>query len=202
MFKKTTHLVTIATALALAAVTITASGAMAARSHPNRPAAAPSNILVLTRDGKVVGESKPPCLTNAAGAVICANDLHFIWATPKYCKNGYQVPPVFVLWTSFGRLVWLNQPLTQAPCRANDFEFAWDANGMVTTASWTYNGKVFKRIPVGLAGPNQPINDAHIYWGNPGHLLKAYWSLNGKPYGEPIRVPTGTNDAHWISPTS
>ena len=186
-----------ATMLALVASTLTATGAIAARTNGST---APSNILVLTHDGKIVGESKPPCLTNSAGAVVCANDLHFIWASPKACKGGYQVPPVFVLWTSNGQLVWLNQPLTQAPCRANDFEFAWNPVDYVTTATWTINGKVFKQIPVSSANPNQPINDVHIYWGHPGQLVRAYWSLNGKPYGAPIQVPPGTNDAHWIPP--
>jgi hypothetical protein len=194
MFNKRTNILISAAMLTLAAITITASAALAAQPRPNGPA---QNYLILTRDGKFVASSKPPCLTNPAGAVVCANDLHFIWATPKYCKNGYQVPPVFVLWTSNGRLVWLNQPLTQAPCRANDFEFAWNAAGFVTTASWTYNGHVFKQIPVNF-NPNQPINDAHIYWGHPGRLLRAYWTLKGQPFGRPITVPPGTNDAHWI----
>ncbi len=200
MITKRTNIIVSAALMALAAVTITASAAMAARPHTNGPAGAPQNILVLTRDGKPVGGSKPPCLTNAAGAVVCANDLHFIWATPKTCKNGYEIPPVFVVWTLNGQVVWLNQPLTLAPCRANDFEFAWDANGYVTTASWTYNGHIIKSIPIGQTGnPNSPPkNDVHVFWAHPGRLLRAYWTLDGKPYGQPIKVPPGTNDAHWI----
>jgi hypothetical protein len=188
-----------ATLLALGAILLSASGVVAAQSRNNGAVRAGSeNILIFTHDGKPIGGSKPPCLTSPAGAVVCANDLHFIWKYTGKCYHGIEFPPVVVMWTSFGRLVYSGKP-TVAPCRANDFEFAWDANGNVTTASWTYNGKVIARIPV-PSGPNTPINDAHVFWLGKGKLLTAYWSLNGKLYGEPLPVPAGTNDAHWVSP--
>jgi len=185
-----------ATLLALGAVLLSASGVLAAQTGHRSRAADATNILIFTHDGKVIGGSKPSCLGTPSGAVVCANDLHFIWQYTGKCYNGLELPPVVVMWTSFGRLVYTGKP-TAAPCRANDFEFAWDANGNVTTASWTYNGRVIQKIAV-PSGPNTPVNDAHVFWLGKGKLLKAYWSLNGQPYGSPIVVPPGTNDAHWV----
>ena len=142
-----------------------------------------------------MGSSTPFC------EVVCPNDLHFVWAsaTAPRCVNGIEIPPVLVFWTDNGQLIYNNKPVV-APCGANDFEFAWDPNGNVTTATWTKNGKVLKWVfPPTVPPATVPINDAHIFFlGTGNHLVKVYWSLNGKPYGSAVPVPAGTNDAHWV----
>ena len=159
------------------------------------PTSGAPSLVYLTHNGKVVGEpSKAPCIANTAGAVMCANDLHLVWR-PGPCRGNYQIPPVVLAWTVNGRLDPTTAPEV-APCRVNDFEFNWDANNDVLSASWTYNGQ-----PVAWITPPRGANDAHVFWYGDGRLLKAYWTLNSKPI-ENSNVPAGVNDFHWFGELS
>lgn len=149
----------------------------------------PPSTLVLTKDGVPVNKSISPCPVSGGS---CANDLHFVWKPGGNCYKGLLVPAVIVLFTVGGR------PASEvaAPCKADDFEFYWNEAGQVKLAEWTEDGAVIKHFtPKSI--PSAYVNDVHVFWLKGRSLGAAYWTDNGKKVAS-IRVPEGTNDAHWI----
>jgi len=153
-------------------------GAVTSALGSTSPAGSGSQ-LVFTRNGAVVEQIQAP--TNA-------NDLHYVWSNER-CLNGYAYPYIRLFWTLNGNVIG-NPGL--APCRANDFEFAWNVDGTITTASWTVNGRIMEPS----LSPPQGANDVHLFLTGKTHLLKAWWTYDGKPI-QAIKIPGLVNDMHW-----
>jgi hypothetical protein len=196
MERKRTILRSIGALLGVMVIVGSASVTLAATSSKpivKGPAVA-QPFIIFTHDGKVIGRALAPQCDPATGR--CANDVHFVWGNGD-CKGNYLYPPVVVVWTTNGQVeVPGGPPPTKpelAPCRANDFEFAWNELNQIKIGSWTHNGTPFARVI-----PPSGSNDAHIFWYGKGrYLQKAWWTtLNGNPLSG-IIVPRGTNDVHF-----
>ena len=152
--------------------------------------------LILTYNGIPVEVFAPPFSPVTA---IPVNDVDLVWATPKKCAGGIQLPPVLLRWTYNGTdegpptiagIPGFYVP-TLAPCRVNDFDAAWGPNYNFTSADWSYNGK-----PIVNVVPPRTANDFEVNWLKGGLLKAAYWTYNGKRVARiPLKTDVKVNDA-------
>jgi len=176
--------------------------AVQAKSQPTaRRAPVTQPTLVLTFNGAVVE-------TFVAPAGIAINDVDVHWPTPRKCVNGIQWPPVLMQFTLNGTVVGVPQ---LAPCKANDFETAWDPNYQIIAkyptgapaTGWTVNGKIIKVVPPPPSTSAAPggANDFHLYNLKGGKIIAADWTFNGKTvFKIPLKSNVPVNDAHLLLP--